>query len=269
LEKNILDTLNDLVTRMDVRYGRGLENDLDMESAKLMKFDQQIVVHEAREMEVMAQTRLNVALSLPFDHPRFALTDSLEALPESDWTVESATQFARDHRLDLAIAKLNVEKSEKNVAFQRTQLFQKVGLGPIYEGDFDDENTYGPGLSVELPIFDQNQAQIAKAEYRLRQTRKELESLELTASREITDTLALLDFLRAKIRVMRDDIMPSLDRKVAYAEKWSHAHQLNLINLIMAQEARLRHRTMYLESLRDYRHAQVTLHQALWGGSMN
>ncbi len=91
----------------------------------------------------------------------------------------------------------------------------------------------------------------------------------MAADKEVADTVARLDFLRKKIAVMRDDIMPALDRKVAYTEKWGHAHQLDLVLSLGAQEERLNHRRMYLEALRDYRQTQVALHQALWGGTMN
>ena len=60
--------------------------------------------------------------------------------------------------------KLAFWKFPGELAIERTQLFSRVNVGPGYEGDLrsGSENSGGPVISLELPIFDQNQAQIAK-----------------------------------------------------------------------------------------------------------
>lgn len=268
LEKQILKVLEDTAKRMQIRFNRGLADDLDVKEAKVNMFDQRVTADNAVKELKKAKTRLNVALSLSADQTNYTVTDSLDSLPDSQWTVDSATTFARDHRLDLIVARLNVERAEKMAAFERTQVFQSVGLGPAYEGDFDVENTYGPAFSLQLPIFDQNQAQIAKADFRLRQAQKSLTAMELSALKEVSDTVEKLKFLGAEIFIMKQDVMPSLDRKVQYAEKWGFAHQLNLLHLLEARRELLLNRRMLMQAFRNYRQTEVMLHQTLWGGTM-
>ena len=123
-------------------------------------------------------------------------------------------------------------------------------------------------FGIELPLWDQNQAQIAKAEYRLRQMEKGLAAAEMRARKEVTDTLAEMDFRRKEIEVLREQMENTLKKETEYAEKWGFRMQLKLLNLLAAQEQELNYRRTYIEALRGIRDADVRLHQALWGGGM-
>jgi outer membrane protein, heavy metal efflux system len=268
LEHEFLKVQSDTAARMKIRCGHGLANNFELDHARAMVLEQKVRADAAEKELINARTRLNTALSLTSDQAQYRLNDKLDKPPENKWNTDSAVSFALKNRLDLQRERIMVEQAEHEVEYERTRIFRSVGVGPAWEGSLTEgsDNSIGPIFSLELPVFDQNQAQIAKAEYRLRQMQKGLETAEMQARKEVTDTVAEIDFRRKEIEILRNELKSTLEREVEYAEKWGSRMQLNFLNLLAAREQELIRRRTYIESLRGIRNADVRLHQALWGG---
>ena len=270
VERKFLKVQSDTAARMKIRYDHGLANDMELDHARVMMYEQKIQTDNAEKELINAKTRLNTTLSLAAEQTAYRLTDTLDNLPDNKWNTDSAVQFALKNRLDLARERIMVEQAASEVEFERTQVFHSVGIGPSWEGSLTEgsDNSMGPIFNLELPIFDQNQAGIAKAEYRLRQMQKALAAAEMSARKEVTDTLAEMEFRRKEIEVLREELENTLKKETEYAETWGFRMQMNLLNLLAAREQELNYRRTYIEALRGIRNADVRLHQALWGGGM-
>ena len=270
VERKFLKVQSDTAARMKIRYDHGLANDFELDLSRIMVFEQKIRTDNAEKELINAKTTLNTTLSLTGDQTTYRLTDTLDKVPENKWNTDSAVEFALKNRLDLTRERVMVEQAEREVEYERTQIFSNVGIGPSWEGSLTEgsDNSFGPIFNLELPVFDQNQAQIAKAEYRLRRMQKGLAAAEMRARKEVTDTLAEMDFRKKEIEVLREEMENTLKKETEYAEKWGFRMQLNFLNLLAAQEQELIYRRTYNEALRGIRNADVRLHQALWGGGM-
>jgi cobalt-zinc-cadmium efflux system outer membrane protein len=272
IEKDSLSELTDISKRTKIRYEHGLSNDLDIRQAEIAVIEQRIAVAAAEQSLTKAQTRLNVALSLNESESNYHLTDKLDITPdEKKWDTETAIKFALEHRLDLAEARSKVELADRELAFERTQIFSRVNVGPAYEGDLGSgsENAGGPAISLDLPIFDQNQAQIAKDEYRLRQMKKALAAKEMQARKEVTDTLAEIDFYLNKIATIKEQLKPNIEKEFEYSKKWGSRMQLNLLNLLQTREMDIALKQRYIEALWQLRNTNTRLHLVLWGGGLS
>jgi outer membrane protein TolC len=116
-----------------------------------------------------------------------------------------------------------------------------------------------------LPIFDQNQAQIAKAQYKNRQARKTLQALEGKVREEITGDLERINFHQVQVQTFREKIIPFREKAIGYAEKWVNAMQLNRLYLLEAQKGLLQSRREYLEALMERQKALVDLELHMGG----
>ncbi|MCI0453983.1 MAG: TolC family protein [Candidatus Dadabacteria bacterium] len=271
IEKNSLSVLSDISVRTKIRYEHGLSNDLDMRHAEAAAIEQRIAIAAAEQALTKARTRLNIALSLNESDNKYHLTDTLDNTPdEKKWDRETAVKFALEHRLDLAEARFKVELADRELSFERTQVFSRVNVGPVYEGDLGSgsENAGGPAISLDLPIFDQNQAQIAKDEYRLRQMKKVLSAKEMQARKEVTDTLAEIDFYLNIIDIIRKQLKPNIEEEFEYSKIWSSQMQLNLLNLLQTREMEVALKRRYIEAQWQLRNAYIRLNLALWGGGL-
>jgi cobalt-zinc-cadmium efflux system outer membrane protein len=268
LEEESLQILSEIQKRVKVRFGHGFGNEFDVSQAETEYFDQRVAVEDVRKALTMAGVRLRKALSLPDQPNEFELTDSLEILPENAWNVEELVSFAMKNRLDLAFARLSVEQAENRAGFEKTQVFRNVGIGGAYEGDFGkgSDNSGGPVIGIELPIFDQNQAQIAKADYELRQMKKSLAAAEMVARKQVTDTVAELNFRRDELALLKDKLEPAVKGEIDYAMEWGPRMQFNFLNLLAAQRSENALQREYLQAIWQLRIADVNLQKAIWGG---
>jgi len=270
LEKENLLILSNIQKRVKIRFDHGFGNEFDVRQVEAEYFDQQVIVENSRKALKMAKVRLRKVLSLPNERIEFELTDSLEILPEDTWDVEELIPLAMENRLDLAFARISVEQAENQLGFEKNQVFRNVGIGGAYEGDFgkSSDNSGGPIIGIELPIFDQNQAQIAKADYEFRQMKKSLAADEMIARKQVTDTVAELNFRRDEIVLLSDNLQRAVKGEIEYAMKWGPRMQFNFLYLLNAQRSEKTLKREILQALWKLRIADVDLQRVIWGGGL-
>jgi outer membrane protein TolC len=107
----------------------------------------------------------------------------------------------------------------------------------------------GPELEVELPLFDANQAQIAKAEYLVRQEQKKALALKSMVFEQVGNRLAEIAFLRDKLRITRESILPARQKASNFAGRWASLMQLSQVERLQA-ESELLHTELELINTR-------------------
>jgi outer membrane protein, heavy metal efflux system len=121
----------------------------------------------------------------------------------------------------------------------------------------------GPSLTVTLPVWDQNQAQIAKAALGVDQRRKELADLLDQVASEVLEAASSVRNLQDQIRVYEDQAIPQAQDDVAVSLRLYEAGEQGILVVLDAQESLLRRRRNYTDARRDYAVALATLEQAL------
>lgn len=125
----------------------------------------------AEERAALAREDLTRAMGLYGPEAGYSLPDKLPELPASEGSSDQSEGFAISRRLDLVAAHEEAQSISHELAMAKN--FRVLGL--VGAVDVTHENTFtrsvvaGPGTSLELPIFDQKQAVIARLEARLRQ----------------------------------------------------------------------------------------------------
>lgn len=123
----------------------------------------------------------------------------------------------------------------------------------------------GPTLDITLPIWDQNQAQIAKARYRVRQLRAAYEDLLDTVAMEVTDALIAIRSAQELVQFYETQALPQTRRSVEVAQATYEAGEQSVLTLIEAQEALIAQRRAQVDVLRSAALAQAELERALGG----
>lgn len=109
----------------------------------------------------------------------------------------------------------------------------------------------GPSISLELPIFDQNQAQIAKAEMAYRQSAKLLGALELAASQEVRNAADRAMTAWDIARFYRDDFLPLAEKNLELSRESYRAGRASFLAVLEAQRFFLDTRSRYVGALGD------------------
>ena len=259
----------DIFKRTKVRFSSGMASDLEVHRTNAQAA--QRVVERARAERDVKQAWADLAALCNLDLAagelsELQLTDELPGAESPSWSAEEAVEYALEHRLDLAGLRQSIEQADWAVSLAKARIFDNVQVGVGHEGVIDGEHEVGPALSLELPIFDQNQAQIAKAEYRLRQQRKLLQAARVEVRQEVETLLAEITYRTSEIRVWEEREGPALVAATEFAERFGNMMRLEFLHYLRAREELLQRQRQYLDALWHQRVALAELERVVRGG---
>jgi cobalt-zinc-cadmium efflux system outer membrane protein len=227
---------------------------------------QEIAVARAERDRAFARHALEQILHLPTGHLDVPLTDALQEPGEGAWSEERAIVFASERRLDLTAARLRVEEARRRATLAHRSRLGAVGVGPGYNGAFGDDDSRGPSLSMNVPIFDWNQAQVSSAGFQERRSLHQLAALEAQVRREVADALAGRAFYQQQSDVLEQEVNPALLQVVEASKPGASQDLAEYLHWIVAQQKSLVARRAHLTALWNLRGAHVRLQRSLFSG---
>lgn len=265
LQRDVLGVHEAAAQRLQVRFASGQANDQDVYEAEARVGEQRVRVARAERDLVQARARLGALLNLDAGQTAVQLTGSLDSAEPRRWTPEEAWAYALEHRLDVAQARAAIEQADWAVDLERARIFDQVRAGGDHEGRLGGDQEAGPALSLELPLFDQNQAQIARAEFQLRQATKRLQAIGVEVRRQVSELLAEIEYRRTHLAVFQGGIEAPLVRAAEYAQRFGDLMRLEYLHLYEVQDHLLHARREYLRSVFGLRRAHTLLQGVLLG----
>lgn len=127
------------------------------------------------------------------------------------------------------------------------------------------DSILGPTISLTLPIWDQNQAQIAKAKYKVVQLRTEFEGLLDQIAEEVSQAMYAYDAGRDLLQFYVGQGLPRATENVDDATQAYLAGELNVIALSDAQENLIEQQRAYINTQQELALARVELERAVGG----
>jgi len=122
---------------------------------------------------------------------------------------EQVLTLATERRPDLAAMKKEAERDEASLSLAKAEAIPNLTIGLSYSNERSSQNAYdvqggllvagkertndhilGLKLSIPLPLFSRNQAEVAKASGRVNASRQRVEAIRRTAKAELRDLLA-------------------------------------------------------------------------------
>lgn len=263
--EEILKRFMEIQDQVVIRREFGFMSDLDIFLTQAMVGEAEMELMRFRSEQEIAKSRLNRILALSPAQIGYEIRDGWGDKHIYLPPTAEAIKYALDHRLDIQTARFKVQQAEKNLELEKARILRHINLGVSYERDPDGAGVLGPGFDIQFPIFDQNQAQIAKAQYRIRQVRKSLQALEGQVREEVTSDLERIHLHQARIQRFQEKIIPLREKAIGYAERWVNAMQLNRLYLLEAQRGLLQSRLEYLEALLERQQGLVDLERHMGG----
>lgn len=241
-------------------------SELDLASEEAMYQQERLDVARA-EAEVLGnRERMNRLLGLWGRRTEWTLADKLPELPAQDPSLERLETTAIAQRLDLAAARKETEALERSLGLARgARWIGSVEVGAITERDSDGQRLTGPSLSVEVPLFDQHQASIARLEAQWREARWRQDALAVEIRSEARAARSRLLSARAVSEHYRTVLLPLRERIVALSQQHYNAMTLGVYQLLAARQGEVNAYREYIESVRDYWIARSDLERVLGG----
>lgn len=263
-----LDSLQDMEALLDINEKLYKESLLRHEwgyTTPDENLRDQIILNDTRVMHenhiLMSQISMNLLgkiLNLTSEKINLKCAKLNEPTQE-DFDSSKYLQKAFNCRLDLRALKILVKEKKYSLELQKKRLFKEVHTGVSYEHEFEGKNSLGPALEMELPIFDQNQAQIARASYELRKAKKQLSTLENDIRQEVTDNIKTIEYLSKKINTLKTETIPQQEELNKFYTHWNSLMQVNSYKKLEAEKDLISRRVEYKKTLMEYQNAIIEL----------
>ncbi len=241
--------------------------------ADLTLLEQQTVYSQSRLDVAMADAELranrekiNRLLGLWGEQTGWKVSESLPAMPPSDPPLRGLESLAILQRLDLSAARSELAGIVRGLGLVKAyRLFGALDVGGDTEHNPDRSRVTGPTLGVELPIFNQGQARLARGEAALRAAEWKYEGLAIEIRSEARELSERLAGNREMAAFYHDDLLPGRWAIVNQTQLSFNGMLVGNYVLFEAKADELRAERGYIESLRDYWITRAELERAVGG----
>jgi cobalt-zinc-cadmium efflux system outer membrane protein len=238
------------------------------EQAAQQAFYAQAIVEAARAEAQLAadRERLNRLLGLHGLLTQWRLPQRLPELPAQLPTLENAESAAVSQRLDLAAASAEVEALTRAAELTRsTRWLSAFGLGVAFKREPDGEKLLGPQVELTLPLFDQGQARVARAEGELRAAQRRLEQKAIDARSEAREALLRMQAAHAVAQHYRAALLPLEQTVVEETVKYYHGMLVGVYDLLLARQGQVQAARDYIAASKEFWMAWAELERAMGG----
>lgn len=288
--KENLEVAQGLLNVTLARQKAGAVGELDVNLARSPALNAELEVQTARLDVGTARRRLATLLGLTMEAENLRLTDPLPQPPDVNLSPDQVVEVALSARLDLKAARQATAVAEDRVREEFLQVFPNIELGPFLErnerralpgrnipadaarssvaagaptapdiqsrGQRNQErrqeidSILGPALTMTLPIFDQNQAQIAKAEFGYQQALKQLDAIERAVVQETRQAVARAQTVWEVARFYETQIVPQAQKNLKLSDTSYRAGKTSIITVLEAQRTLLATRRIAMDAMR-------------------
>ncbi len=283
----------------EARLEAGTVGSLDVNLARGQSLKAQVDFRSARLDSSNALRTLATMLGLTVLADELVLTDPLPAPTVRPLDADRFVEIALEARLDVRAALEATEAAAAQVEFELAKVWSNVEIGLSIERNARRaqqdrkiladtvrssianrgftvptietpgqrrlarsqriESILGPSLSVTLPIFDQNQAQIAKAKMTYLQNRALLDAIERVIVQETHGAVDRLATAWGLAKLFESDVLPQAQRTLEISEATYQSGQATILNVIDAQRSLLETRRSNVAALQSAAIASVEL----------
>ena len=231
--EDMLHQLESNRVRIQQAADKGLITELERVAAVSAKNGVDVRLQALMQQKNQQAQRLNRALGLKPDEAirlqqNIALTDEWEA-PRYD----KLTHDLSHRRLDLMALQEAYKNQDEQVHIAVLQQFPKISIGFTQSKNNSDYYTLGAGVTVTLPLFDQNQGQIGIAEATRQQLFDEYTNRVFQANADVAELLVTITSLNKQIQSVHEAI-PDLEHLAKAYKRASEDGQVDVLNYYTA-----------------------------------
>jgi cobalt-zinc-cadmium efflux system outer membrane protein len=230
--------------------------DLAVEQAAASEAQLEFLAAESEAEAARAELANMLGLSLG---ENWAVADALSQPAETESGLDLSLAGARNRRLDLAAARTRAEMHADRVGVVNwTRWLGDLELGWERERETDGARLSGPVIDWEIPIFNQHQDALLRADAELEMAVAELRQISIEVDNGVRLAHAGVMNARARVTEYRDRLIPQRREVVARAQEEVNFMLIGVFELIRLKQEEYDAYQGYLEAIRD---------RARWDGS--
>ena len=248
------------------QHDAGNANDLSFASESVLNQQSQVEVSRAEAELASAREQLTRLMGLWGPEVAWRSVDRLPEVPVSEPALEHLESRAIADRLDLEAMRRQVQALRYALNLARTSRWTGIlDVGADVARLKDGQVVVGPRASIELPIFDQRRATVARLEAQVRAAEQLLAARAIEVRSEVREARGRLLYAREVIDKYRREIVPTREKLVALSQQQYDAMLLGVFQLIQAKQGEVNAYREYIEAVRDYWITRSELERAIGG----
>lgn len=190
----------------------------------------------------------------------------LPELPAAEAPLDHLEKTAMQRRLDIAAARQDVEVTSRALDLAESRRWiPGVSLGAEAEREPGEFWRVGPSAHVEVPLFDQGQATVARLESQRRASEHRLAALAIDVRSEVRSARDRVLFSRSVAEHHQKVVIPLRERIVALSQEHYDAMLIGVYQLLIAKREEAHAYRDAIAALRDYWIARSDLERAIGG----
>jgi outer membrane protein TolC len=249
----------------------GAVNKLDQARRQVFATEMDAELVGAKQQAAAARERLTRLMGLWQTDLATYLPSALSALPGSTRSIRAIEQDAVNARVDVQMARLEMEAMARSYGLTRkTHFFNVLDAGGISKTQKDrgEKRAKGGGyrLVLEVPLFDFGKANVREAEQRYLEAANRLGQLGVDAASEAREAYGAYRATFAIARKYEGEVLPLHQTISAETELQYNAMQVDAFALLEAARGRARAKVASIEAKRNFWLASTDLSVAILGG---
>ena len=245
-------------------HDAGNISDLQLAQEQAAASEARIDALRARAEAGRTRLGLNLLLGLHGDEADWEASDTLPLPVPTEDDPALLARLAAEGNVELLAARKEAEVMADALGLTRSlRWLGGSEIGYEREKEADGARLQGPELALELPIFNQGQARLARAQAQLAAALARVEQAELSASQGVRMGSEAVSALREVVQLHRDALVPQRETIVARQQERQNFMLVGVFELVQAKLAEYDAYQAYLEAVRDYWLARVELARAV------
>jgi len=248
------------------QYAAGNLAELDRETQRALAEQARLDLARDQGEVAVDRERLVRAMGVWGAEARFVVPATLPELPPADPPLDRLEQMALSRRSDLQAMRHEVQAiADMRSLAGSTRWTGLFTVGVEAARLTDGHYVLGPNASVELPLFDQKQALLARLGSLERQSQARLEGRAIEVRSEVREAVGRLAAARGIAERYRTVVVPLRERIVALAQQRYDAMLAGVYELLVAKQNEVTTYRDYIDAVRDYWQARSDLERAVGG----
>ncbi|MFI5166327.1 MAG: TolC family protein [Thermoanaerobaculales bacterium] len=257
---------------VDLRYRKGAVSEAESALAEAAKLEAEQVVSQAGEAERQAKVTLAFLLGVRGPTPEFEVEREFShfLLPGklASANRESLQAAALSNRPDLKAQEAQRLRAEAGLALAKRQRFPDVDLALGYSQEGHGQSAIQPptttvGVSFALPLFYQQQGELAKTNADVRTQQLQLVKLQAQVNADVEGGFAAFTASRERAQRMEGRLLERARRARDLVKLQYEKGAASLLELLEAERSLIATQTEYLQDLSDYWTAVFQLEAAV------
>jgi cobalt-zinc-cadmium efflux system outer membrane protein len=185
-----------------------------------------------KETDIFEQ-QLNTLLGFTSDNMTYDI-EMLDITEKSTASIDKLLETALAARPDMRAIELAIEAAGERLGWEKSKIYNFIAIIDAKD-EGEDSLTVGPGLEVEIPIFNQNQSQIAHAKAELEQASRQYEALRQNIIFQVRQAFTRYVSEYEEFELWGNDIIPSLENNVEQTTKSFEIGEVPYLNVLEAK----------------------------------